>query len=118
VNLSDNFWKDRRINFFFLSRSTLHLIRRETTWLNTRLTLYYTYYILNQEITSVRLPSETVRRLDRLSKTIDRPKSQLIKTAIEEYLQEYEDYLISIGRLNDKNDTIISEKDLRRKLGL
>lgn len=53
-----------------------------------------------------------------MAKVIDRPKSQLIKKAIDEYLDEYEDYLIAIGRLNDKNDKIISEKEMRKKLGL
>ena len=31
------------------------------------------------------------------------PKSQLINKALE-YFEEYEDYLIAVGRLNDKND--------------
>jgi RHH-type transcriptional regulator, rel operon repressor / antitoxin RelB len=66
----------------------------------------------------VRLPTATAKRLDRLAKAIDRPKSQLINKALEEYLQEYEDYLIAIGRLNDKNDKIISEREMRKKLGL
>lgn len=61
---------------------------------------------------------ETAKRLDRLSKTTARPKSELIDKALEEYLEEYEDYLIEIGRLNDKNDQVIAGKDLRRKLGL
>ena len=68
--------------------------------------------------TSVRLSTATAKRLDRLAKAIDRPKSQLINKALEEYLEEYEDYLIAIDRLNDKNDKIISEKELRKKLGL
>lgn len=74
--------------------------------------------MLGQKATSVRLSPETAKRLDRLSKTIDRPKSQLISKALEEYLEEYEDYLIAIGRLNGKDDRMITEKDLRRKLGL
>ena len=73
---------------------------------------------MSQRTTSIRLPSATAKRLDRLAKVIDRPKSQLIKKALDEYLEEYEDYLIAIGRLNDKNDKIISEKEMRKKLGL
>ena len=72
---------------------------------------------LSQKSTSVRLSAATAKRLDRLAKVIDRPKSQLINKALEEYLEEYEDYLIAIGRLNDKNDKIISEKEIRKKLG-
>lgn len=73
---------------------------------------------LSQKATSIRLPATTAKRLDRLARVIDRPKSQLIKKALEEYLEEYEDYLIAVGRLNDKDDKIVSEKELRGKLGL
>jgi RHH-type rel operon transcriptional repressor/antitoxin RelB len=73
---------------------------------------------LSQKATSVRLSATTAKRLERLAKVIDRPKSQLINKALEEYLEEYEDYLVAIGRLNDKNDKIILEKEMRKKLGL
>ncbi|MHB1907936.1 MAG: ribbon-helix-helix protein, CopG family [Nitrososphaerales archaeon] len=72
---------------------------------------------MSQKATSIRLPTATAKRLDRLSKVTERPKSQLIKRALEEYLGEYEDYLIAVGRLNDKDDKIISEKEMRSKLG-
>ena len=73
---------------------------------------------MSQKTTSVRLTSSTAKRLDRLARAIDRPKSVLINKALEEYLEEYEDYLIALGRLNDKDDKIISEKAMRKKLGL
>ncbi|MHB2037179.1 MAG: ribbon-helix-helix protein, CopG family [Nitrososphaerales archaeon] len=73
---------------------------------------------MSQKATSVRLSSTTAKRLDRLAKVIDRPKSQLINKAVEEYLEEYEDYLVSVGRLNDKNDKVISESEMRKTLGL
>jgi hypothetical protein len=37
---------------------------------------------------------------------------------MEEYLEEYTDYLIAVERLNDKDDKIITGKQLRDKLGL
>ncbi|HYB03623.1 MAG TPA: hypothetical protein VED17_04125, partial [Nitrososphaerales archaeon] len=49
---------------------------------------------------------------------IDRPKSQLIYRALEEYLEDYEDYLIPLGRLNDKNHKIVSGKDSRKSIDL
>ena len=72
---------------------------------------------MNQSATSVRLSPETAKRLDRLAREIDKPKSQLINKALEEYLEEYEDYIIAIGRLNDKNDRIVSSREMRKKLG-
>ena len=70
------------------------------------------------ETTSIRLPIETSRKLNELAKALDRPKTYIIIKALQEYLSEYEDYLIALGRLNDKDDNIISGKELRAKLGL
>ena len=42
----------------------------------------------------------------------------MIRKAIEEYLREYADYLIALERLNDKDDAIISDAEMRELLGL
>jgi len=61
---------------------------------------------------SVRLPKDIAKRLDELAKSLDRSKTYIVTKALREYLEEYEDYLIALNRLNDKNDRIISEKEL------
>ena len=61
---------------------------------------------------SVRLPEDVAKRLDELSKSLDRPKTYIVTKALKEYLDEYEDYLIALHRLNDKNDRIVSEREL------
>ena len=66
----------------------------------------------------IRIPEDIHFRLDALAQTLDRPRSYIIKKALEEYLEEYSDYLIAIERLKDKDDKIISGKQLREKLGL
>lgn len=53
-----------------------------------------------------------------MTKTLDRPKSTVIKKALQEYMDEYEDYLLAIDRLQDKNDRAVSREELRKKLGL
>ena len=75
------------------------------------------YYIMT-ESTSVRLPDEIARKLDELAKVIDRPKTYIITKALREYIEGYEDYLIALGRLNDKDDKIISGKQLRDTVGI
>lgn len=70
------------------------------------------------ETTSVRLPPTMARRLNQLTRALDRSKSFVIKKALEEYMGEYEDYLLAIDRLRDKNDRAVSREELRRKLGL
>lgn len=61
---------------------------------------------------SVRLPKDIAKRLDELAKSLDRSKTYIVTKALREYLEEYEDYLIALNRLNDKNDRVISEKEL------
>jgi RHH-type rel operon transcriptional repressor/antitoxin RelB len=64
------------------------------------------------EAVSIRLPDDVAKRLDDLAKSLDRPKTYIVTKALREYLEEYEDYLIALHRLNDKNDRVISERDL------
>jgi RHH-type transcriptional regulator, rel operon repressor / antitoxin RelB len=67
---------------------------------------------------SVRLPDDMAKDLEDLSETLDRSKGYLIKKAVENYLEEYSDYLIALERLNDKDDRVISGDDMRERLGL
>jgi RHH-type rel operon transcriptional repressor/antitoxin RelB len=64
------------------------------------------------ESVSVRLPEDVAKRLDELAKSLDRPKTYIVTKALQEYLGEYEDYLVALHRLNDKDDTIVSRKEL------
>ncbi len=64
------------------------------------------------EAVSVRLPEDVARRLDELAKSLDRPKTYIVTKALREYLEDYEDYLIALHRLNDKNDRVVSRKEL------
>ena len=70
------------------------------------------------ETVTMRLPDGLSQELNDLAKILDRPKTYIMKKALEEYLEEYEDYLIAMERWNDKNDEIIDGKDLRDALGL
>lgn len=67
---------------------------------------------------SVRLSEEVVHALDRVSSEVDRPRSFLIRKAVESYLDEYAEYQVALDRLRDKDDKIISGKELRKRLGL
>jgi RHH-type transcriptional regulator, rel operon repressor / antitoxin RelB len=67
---------------------------------------------------SVRLPDDIARNLDDLARTIDRPKTYVIRKAIEEYLKEYSDYLIALERLNDKDDKVISDAEMMKLLDI
>ncbi|MFQ5658609.1 MAG: ribbon-helix-helix protein, CopG family [Candidatus Methylomirabilales bacterium] len=67
---------------------------------------------------SLRLPEEIARALEELAKVTDRPKTFLIRKALESYLAEYADYQIALDRLRDKDDAVISDAQLRKRLGI
>lgn len=67
-------------------------------------------------MTAIRLPEELGQRLEDAAKHLQRSKSYLIRRAIEEYLSDYVDYEIALGRLRDKNDRIISGGEMGRLL--
>jgi RHH-type rel operon transcriptional repressor/antitoxin RelB len=66
---------------------------------------------------TVRLSDAMEARLDRLSKKTGRSKSYYVKKAIEEYVEDREDYLLAIARLED-NEPPIPLKEVKRRLGL
>ena len=67
---------------------------------------------------SVRLPDNLKKELDSIARETERSKSFHIQKAIEFYLKEQVDLQISLDRLNDPSDEIISLSDMRKNLGL
>ena len=63
---------------------------------------------------SIRLPDDIAKRLDELAKSLGRPKEYIVTKALRECLEENEDYLIALQRLNDKNDRVFSKETLSR----
>jgi RHH-type transcriptional regulator, rel operon repressor / antitoxin RelB len=67
---------------------------------------------------SIRLPKDLSDDLDKLAKAIDRPKTYLVREAIETYVEEYGDYRMALDRLLDKDDEIVGGSELRQRLGI
>ena len=65
---------------------------------------------------SIRFPEALQEALERLARSMDRPKTYLIRKAVETYLMEYADYQIALNRLQDKEDALISGSELRKRL--
>lgn len=66
---------------------------------------------------TVRLSPKLEARLNRLAKRTGRPKAYYAKKAIEEFLDEQEDYLIALSRLEDRQPAI-PLKEVVKRLGL
>ena len=64
---------------------------------------------------SIRLPKKLSRSLNRVASLMNRPRSYLVRKAIEVYLEEYAEYQVALDRLRDKDDEVISSKELRKR---
>ena len=67
---------------------------------------------------TLRVEDQLDRKLQRLAKETERPKSYFIKKALELYLQEYEDYQIALAWCPDKDDEILTMAQMRKALGV
>jgi RHH-type rel operon transcriptional repressor/antitoxin RelB len=67
---------------------------------------------------SVRLPDNLAKELSNIAAATERSKSFLVQKALEEYLQNQADLQVSIDRLHDISDPIISIEEMREEIGL
>ncbi len=66
---------------------------------------------------AVRLDSTIEKRLDRLARETGRSKSYYVRQAIENYLEEREEYLLALAVL-EKDEPRKSLPEVRKELGL
>jgi len=67
---------------------------------------------------TVRLPKEMEERIERLAKATKRPKSFFVKEALNNYLDDMEDYYEVLKRVNDKDRELITLDELKEALDL
>ena len=65
---------------------------------------------------TLRLPADLEKRLEELAKKTGRSKSYYARLAIEEFLQDQEDYLLALSRL-EKDLPGIPIDEVERRLG-
>lgn len=59
---------------------------------------------------AVRLPKELETKLERVANETHRSKSYYIRKALEQFLEDREDYLLAAARLEEENPRIPYEK--------
>jgi len=65
---------------------------------------------------TARLPDDVVTALDRTAQTLHRSRADIIRQAIEYYLEDFEDLSVAIDRLRDPADECIDWQEARRAL--
>jgi RHH-type rel operon transcriptional repressor/antitoxin RelB len=74
------------------------------------------YIMQGSSAICIRLPPGLLRELEKIARSSDRPKSYLVRKAIEQYIDEHADYRVAIERLHDRDDEVISSSELRKRL--
>ncbi len=65
---------------------------------------------------SARLPDEMIRDVDQAAKVLHRTRAEIIRQALEMYLEDFDDLNIAIDRLRDPADRNMDWAEARRAL--
>lgn len=65
---------------------------------------------------TARLPEEMINELDRAANALHRTRADVIRQAIEAYLEDFNDLSLAIERLRDPADETIDWQEARRAL--
>ena len=70
---------------------------------------------MTQQITA-RLPDSVVEALDRAADSLRRSRAEVIRQAVERYLEDFDDLSVAIDRLRDPGDPALDWGAVRRDL--
>ena len=65
---------------------------------------------------SARLPDAVVEALDEAASRLKRSRAEIIRQAIERYLEDFDDLSVAAERLRDPNDPVLDWVEVRREL--
>ena len=68
-----------------------------------------------QQVTA-RLPDPMVDALDTAAQQLRRSRAEIIRLAVEHYLEDFDDLSIAIHRLRDPSDPVLDWDEVRREL--
>ena len=70
---------------------------------------------MSQQVTA-RLPDPVVDALDSAARQLRRSRADVIRQAVERYLQDFDDLSVAIQRLRDPGDPVLDWDRVRREL--
>lgn len=65
---------------------------------------------------TARMPEELVGEIDRAAEKLKRTRAELIRQAVEYYLEDLEDLTLGLERLQDPSDPVLDWEEVRREL--
>ncbi|MDE0672908.1 MAG: ribbon-helix-helix protein, CopG family [Caldilineaceae bacterium SB0666_bin_21] len=65
---------------------------------------------------TVRLPDEQTVALDEAAAALKRSRAEVVRQAIEQYLEDFDDLSVAIERLRDPSDPVLDWDEVRCEL--
>ena len=65
---------------------------------------------------TARLPDSVVAALDAAARRLKRSRAEIVRQAVERYLEDFDDLLVAVDRLRDPNDPVLDWDRVRREL--
>ena len=65
---------------------------------------------------TARVPDELVEALDAAAQELKRSRADIIRQALERYLEDYDDLEVALERLRDPADPVLDWDQVRREL--
>ena len=65
---------------------------------------------------TARVPDEVAEALDAAAATLNRSRAEVIRQALESYLEDFDDLTVALERLRDPSDPVLDWDEVRREL--
>ena len=65
---------------------------------------------------TARVPEELAEALDAVAAVLKRSRADLIRQAIERYLEDFDDLSLAVERMRDPSDPVLDWDEVRREL--
>ena len=65
---------------------------------------------------TTRLPDELVEELESAAKSLKRSRAEIVRQAIEHYLEDFEDLGLALERMRDPTDAVLDWEQVKRDL--
>ena len=65
---------------------------------------------------TARLPDQIVEALDRAAQQMRRSRADVIRLAVEHYLEDFDDLSVAVDRLRDPSDPVLDWDQVRHEL--
>lgn len=65
---------------------------------------------------TARLPDVVLESLDAVAAKLNRSRAEIIRQAIERYLDDFDDLSVALERLRDPNDPVLEWDEVKREL--